>query len=320
MTRREKIAGCLYGYAIGDALGLGTEYMNKRQISRRYPEGLRNYDMIISDAHRSQWPKGGYTFDTYWVLELIDSISACGKYDHMDYARRLSEWYGHSQTFDLESHWRFILPDKDFLTDPHAVSKRFYDAQSGRVPTNEFFGRTMVLGIFSDVDELKENVRNDVFLTHNHPACHASAAVISNVAHDLYWRNHEPDRDLLYGIMQRIYPEGKEWLDMAFEGRLSDMVLDDTEGQMYCMRNMSVALWALKHQSDPLTALYAVVDEGGDADTNAALSLGLMGLKYGIWSLPPKAIEGMVAHEKVEAGIDKFFNLLEEKTGNSVVN
>lgn len=55
---KDKMSGCLYGQAIGDALGLGSEFMNKDEVSKYYPGGLKNYDQIIQDAHRRRLAKG----------------------------------------------------------------------------------------------------------------------------------------------------------------------------------------------------------------------------------------------------------------------
>lgn len=53
-----RIRGCLYGQAIGDALGFGTEIMSKKDIEVFYPDKLRHYDDIYQDERRQGWPKG----------------------------------------------------------------------------------------------------------------------------------------------------------------------------------------------------------------------------------------------------------------------
>lgn len=37
----KKMFGCLYGQAIGDALGLGSEFLSKDDVEKYYPNGLR---------------------------------------------------------------------------------------------------------------------------------------------------------------------------------------------------------------------------------------------------------------------------------------
>ena len=55
---RDRMAGCLYGQAVGDALGLGTEFLSKDEISKYYPQGLSRYEQFIQDKHRSKSIKG----------------------------------------------------------------------------------------------------------------------------------------------------------------------------------------------------------------------------------------------------------------------
>ena len=46
------IKGTIYGQAIGDALGLGTEFMTDEDMARNYPNGITHYCDIFQDRHR----------------------------------------------------------------------------------------------------------------------------------------------------------------------------------------------------------------------------------------------------------------------------
>lgn len=72
----DRMAGCLWGQAIGDALGLGTEFMDRDEVKRNYPyeNGLSSYDQIIQDSHRKRWRKGDWTDDTDMMLCIARAI------------------------------------------------------------------------------------------------------------------------------------------------------------------------------------------------------------------------------------------------------
>ena len=55
MEVKNKIYGTLFGQAIGDALGLGTEFMTKVEAQEKYPNGLKEYGQIIRDYHRAKF-------------------------------------------------------------------------------------------------------------------------------------------------------------------------------------------------------------------------------------------------------------------------
>ena len=47
-----KLKGAIYGQAIGDALGLGTEGMNDEDMAWKYRNGITHYSDIFQDRHR----------------------------------------------------------------------------------------------------------------------------------------------------------------------------------------------------------------------------------------------------------------------------
>lgn len=70
----DKIQLLIFGQAIGDALGLASEFMTKEEVKHFYPNGIRSYDDIIQDRHRSLWQKGTWTDDTDQMLCVLNSI------------------------------------------------------------------------------------------------------------------------------------------------------------------------------------------------------------------------------------------------------
>lgn len=89
---KDKIKGCIYGQAIGDALGLGTEFMTRAEVKRHYPNGLERYDPIIQDYHRQRWQRGEWTDDTDMML-CIAKASHDNHFDIETIAHNFKNWF-----------------------------------------------------------------------------------------------------------------------------------------------------------------------------------------------------------------------------------
>ena len=61
---KERFLGTIFGQAVGDALGLSTEFMSKQEVDRFYPNGKEDYSQIVQDDHRRRWQRGDWTDDT----------------------------------------------------------------------------------------------------------------------------------------------------------------------------------------------------------------------------------------------------------------
>ena len=57
----DKIVGCLYGAAIGDAIGLCTDFMMPDECRFYYDKDTLLCHNMIKDRHRSKWEKGDWT-------------------------------------------------------------------------------------------------------------------------------------------------------------------------------------------------------------------------------------------------------------------
>ena len=69
-TIKERFLGTIFGQAVGDALGLSTEFMSKQEVDQFYPNGIEDYSQIVQDAHLLK--NGGMVFSM-----LLCSITRC---------------------------------------------------------------------------------------------------------------------------------------------------------------------------------------------------------------------------------------------------
>lgn len=88
----DRFKGVIYGQAVGDALGLGTEGMTDEDIAWKYPDGLRHYSQILQDSHRSRWKIGDWTDDTDMMLCIADAVIEDGGVDFRNVAKHFKKW------------------------------------------------------------------------------------------------------------------------------------------------------------------------------------------------------------------------------------
>lgn len=307
---KDRIAGLLYGYAIGDALGLGTELMSRRVVERKYPDGLTDYSQIVRDAHRSQWERGEWSNDTNYILMLVDSICDNEGISHLDYARRLGEFFK-TRPHDITTHLRWVLSHPDYTTDPYGVARKVWIDMKDDASPNDNLGRALIIGIWNE--NVTQNAIYNCRLTHPRPRCETAAAVIANMANSLLWQHQEVDYETVHNMVKKKNMETLDYVESAHFGTLEDFELGDPETYWYVRKAMGAALWALWHCQSPNEALVKIVNEGGDADTNASLALGLLGLKYGVSAIDRKYIDNLIGAEKIEAAADKLTALLKKK-------
>ena len=236
--------------------------MTRSEAGRRYPGGLRDYSMIIRDVHRSMWRRGEWTNDTEEVLAVTESICACEGPDCNDFARRLHEFYC-MRSDDIPAHMRWLFNDRNYLDDPVETAKNVWNRMKNLDASNECLGREVIIGLWSD--NLRGNALRFCQLTHPHPRCECSALLVATMANSLMWHDRPADLGTLLSIANDADPATLEFVEIAHDGKLSEMNLDDPSTLWYVRKTMGSALWALLHCDSPEEGLYRLVDAAGDA-------------------------------------------------------
>eukprot|EP00058_Branchiostoma_floridae_P016229 XP_002601717.1 hypothetical protein BRAFLDRAFT_76064 [Branchiostoma floridae] len=254
----DKVYGTIYGQCTGDAIGLLTEFMDKRKAIKYYQPPLE-YDMKVSDRHRDSWRTGDWTDDSDQMILIMQALTYTG-----DKAAR-EVWEGTGQAA----------------------------APNGAVMRTSILG----VHHFWDLDTVGENAKLFCQTTHADPRCVASCvAVTTAIAQMLQgetdlekiikksfrcasaYLNHDKQVDELQWYME---PRELEELQLDAHGVIG-----------YTYKTLGAGFWALR-QDNFRKAIERITMEAGDADTNAAVAGALLGCRLGRKSLPESWVKKM---------------------------
>ena len=304
-TIKNKMLGCLYGQAIGDALGLGSEFMSKDEVLKSYPDRLKNYDQIIQDAHRRRGAKGAWTDDTDMMLCILEGFEN-DQFNIHSVASNFKDWFN-GTPMGIGSHTYKVLCMGDYVEQPEMCSKLWWDLSRQQSAANGALMRTSVVGLApSNVIEQAEAICK---LTHYDPRCVGSCVIAVSIIHNLVWHDKQLSYDEIKDIAQRYDKRILEWVDAAYDSTdISMLDLDETYSIGYTLRTLSAALWCYWHSQSFEEGLLSVVNEGGDADTNGAIAGAILGAKFGFSSIPDYYIDNLYNEE---AYLSKIIHLIE---------
>ena len=152
-TVKERFLGTIFGQAVGDALGLSTEFMSRQEVDRFYPNGIEDYSQIVQDDHRRRWQRGDWTDDTDMMLCILDSFVACQKVDILDIARRFKEWMMNGG-MGIGRHTYNVMALGDYTSNPQKAAEIIWKMGKKKAAANGAVMRTSVVGL------MKDNVAN----------------------------------------------------------------------------------------------------------------------------------------------------------------
>lgn len=302
----DKMSGCLYGQAIGDALGLGSEFMSKDDVINNYPKGLEKYDQIIQDSHRLRWIKGAWTDDTDMMLCILDSFENNG-FNIKRIAYNFKDWFN-GDPMGIGSHTYKILCMRDYVEQPEMCSELWWELSHRQSAANGALMRTSVVGLAHD--NVEKQAVDICKLTHFDPRCIGTCVIASLIINNLVWNNYELTYEEIEKIAKRYDERIIEWVDCAYKNEdISALDLDEPYSIGYTLRTLSAALWCYWHAKSFTEGLLAVVNEGGDADTNAAVAGSILGAKFGYNAIPKHYIDELFNKNEYRTKCEKFIHL-----------
>lgn len=295
-----RFKGVLYGQAIGDALGLGTEFMTDEDVAWKYPHGLQHYNQIFQDRHRKRWKIGDWTDDTDMMLCIADAVIEDKGVNLQNIARHFKTW-SQGEPMGIGENTYKVLSIADYVEKPLDVSKKVWEMSKCQSAANGGLMRTSVVGLFPK--QVKLCAESICKLTHFDSRCVGSCVIISELIHALVFGKQLPNYWTLINTAQCYDERIVDYMSLAWHEMDITALMDD-EYMGYTLVTLSVALWAYWHAQSFEDGLLKVVNAGGDADTNAAVACAVLGAKFGFDAIPESYVNGLLYRDQLEKVVE----------------
>eukprot|EP00162_Nutomonas_longa_P010253 comp19805_c0_seq1/m.38289 comp19805_c0_seq1/g.38289 ORF comp19805_c0_seq1/g.38289 comp19805_c0_seq1/m.38289 type:complete len:383 (-) comp19805_c0_seq1:67-1215(-) len=334
------INGIIFGHALGDAIGLNTEFMDRAMCLNIYGSDrvTMNFAEKHKDQHRSRWLTGEWTDDTDQMICIMQSIThSGGEVNIRDIAYRILHWARngmpelHKLGNGIGSTVHAVLMDPQFTSDPHSVAKRIWDKSGGYLAANGAVMRTSVLGIvdFYDLNRVCTNATNVCKITHYDPRCIASCLVVVTIIAVILQGQLDPNiPERLEEIILIAQKQANSHIQTTLQlsnfdsaelarycspvDSFADLQLDEKSSIGYTYKCLAAGLHALRSKDPFEKTITDLVMQGGDADTNGAVAGALLGCKLGYSNLPINWLNGLRHGQFLQKYVDQLIFLMFE--------
>lgn len=249
---RDRMRSCIYGLAVGDALGVPYEFCER---------GTFECTGMVGDGTHRQYA-GTWSDDTSMTLCICSSIKRLGIIDTADIAYRFRQWLEHGdytcdgRVFDAGVTCRKAIS--------MGVPVKSYDGCG-----NGSLMRTAPLAMLDPIEPY--DIREVSAITHAHPVAEWACVALC---------------DILRTIRNVGTPaKGDLWHRYGY---IASRPVEAVKSDGYCEHTLEAALWCFLNTSSYADCVLAAVNLGGDTDTTAAVAGAIAGVYYRFEAIPPK--------------------------------
>eukprot|EP00404_Azadinium_spinosum_P029611 CAMPEP_0180558020 /NCGR_PEP_ID=MMETSP1037_2-20121125/1489_1 /TAXON_ID=632150 /ORGANISM="Azadinium spinosum, Strain 3D9" /LENGTH=616 /DNA_ID=CAMNT_0022574295 /DNA_START=20 /DNA_END=1866 /DNA_ORIENTATION=+ len=186
----DRVQGVIWGAALGDAVGLATEFMKKEEAVANYKEPhFLSPGSRVQDKHRSRWAPGDWTDDTDQLVLLLDAIIAGGGIlDQHRFASSLKHWkengfpeLGDTRGLGIGETVYGVLEHPAYDVAPDIAAQAVWRQHGCVMAANGAIMRCAggALTYFKEV--LAYNARAGAAVTHADPRCAASCVAVATL-------------------------------------------------------------------------------------------------------------------------------------------
>jgi len=308
----EKMKAGIMGFAVGDALGVPVEFLNRDLLQRRPLK-----EMIGYGSHRV--PEGTWSDDTSLMIAAMDSIKENGDVNFEDIMYKFTEWVNYA---------KYTATDELFDIGI-STSKAISNFKRGEKPTNcgtkgiNENGNGSLMRIlpfvyylkFSNFSEEEKTIliNQASALTHAHEISQLGCKIYADYvtllldgvdkvkALDLL---KEIDYNKYYSndsikVYQRILKEDLKSLD-----------IDQIRSSGYVVDSLEASLWCTVKNDTYEDAVVAAINLGEDTDTIGAITGSLNGIIYGKNNIPERWLNKLRKKDYLEELSNQFISTI----------
>lgn len=251
---------CLYGQAVGDALGVPYEFRARGSFTCTGMTGHGTHDQ----------PAGTWSDDTSMALVICDSYRELGRIDTNDIRARFRRWY---------EEGAYTV---DGLFDVGCTCARAIRAgrgmAGGRDNGNGSLMRTLPLAFTPATDD---EVCAVSAVTHAHPL---SCGLCVELVH----------------VARRLIAGASPTEAAGEHARLRERPGREVRSGGFVRDTFEAALWCLLTTSSYEECVLTAVNLGDDTDTTAAVAGGLAGIAYGEAAIPEDWLATLRGRDAIE--------------------
>lgn len=287
---KKRIAGALFGVAVGDALGGPVEFMAPEEIVRRY--------VCVSDMIGGGWldlAPGEVTDDTQMTLCVAEGIVEAPEAPIPAIGRRFIEW-ANGGPKDIGGACASSIHNAQLIGGATPTAEQWERAgaetqrrQGHPVEGNGALMRTVYPGIY-----YRDHHRAEIWAMRIAKMTHAGAKsteaciLYSRMINLLTASESQPQdvqspREFLAEHCSAV---------LEYAAAVSTSTVTPAPGG-YVVDSMRIAVGTLANTESFEQAVIEAVNLGGDADTNGAITGGLAGAWYGYDAIPAEWIAAL---------------------------
>ncbi|CAF4866722.1 unnamed protein product [Rotaria sp. Silwood1] len=306
-----RLLGCVYGQALGDAYGLSTEFENRDDVAYKYPDRSKiiPFPDYILTGHNRRWTRGDWTDDTdQWIL-ILETLTETNNDEPKEivFAKKLKNWirHGYSELGDyggmgLGANVSQVVHFHDYVNDPLTASKTVWERGNRQAAPNGAVMRCSASAFvhFNDREKVISTTKLMCKTTHFDPRCIASCLAVCLTI--TYLLKEEFDQNDIESLINRVKKETIEILGDEFsdehrelflwhidkERTLEELNLDEPRSIGYTYKCLASGFYGLRSTRSFEKTLNDLIRYGGDADTNGAVCGTMYGARHGYKALP----------------------------------